>query len=183
MNKIVIVINGKAEAGKDTFCDLIIKRYNAKKISAITPVLKAASELGWDGSKDNKSRKFLSDLKRACIDFNNLPNNYLLYKYNDFLCSSDEILFVHIRESDQIKLFLDSINAKGQTAYATLLIKRDAFRKPKFIGNDSDDCVDKFAYDYYFNNDGSIEQSEKEFLEFFEKILKEKNIVNMGELS
>jgi dephospho-CoA kinase len=174
MNKIVIVINGKPEAGKDTFCDLIINHYKARKISAITPILKAASGLGWDGVKDNKSRKFLSDLKKACIDFNNLPNNYLLQNYDEFLNSSDEILFVHIRESDQIQMFLDCIKAKGQTAYATLLIKKDNDRKLKFFGNDSDDYVDNFVYDYYFDNDGSIEQSEKKFLEFFEMILKDK---------
>ena len=84
MNKFVIVINGRAEVGKDTLCDFIIENYRAKKISAITPILKIAYANGWDGKKDAKSRKFLSDLKRIFIDFNDLPNNYLIQEQQIF---------------------------------------------------------------------------------------------------
>lgn len=176
MNKIVVVINGKAEVGKDTLCDVIIKHYKAKKISAITPILKIAYENGWDGRKDNKSRKFLSDLKRTFIDFNDLPNTYLVKEQKEFLCSNDDILFVHIRESDQIDAFLDCI--KGTCFTSTLLINNKKHRKPVFYGNDSDDYVDNYRYEYQYNNIHSLEEAEQEFLAYFNKILIDKGLAD-----
>ena len=174
MNKIVIVINGKAGVGKDTLCDFVIERYHAKKISSITPILKIAMDNGWDGTKDNKSRKFLSDLKRTFIDFNNLPYNYLIEEYKLFLQSDDDILFVHIRESDQIQEFISSI--KNSCVCATLLISNINDGEPIVFGNDSDDCVDNFPYDFTYHNTEPIEQAEQDFLAFFQELLDAKKI-------
>lgn len=173
-NKLVIVINGKAEVGKDTLCDFIIKHYKARKISAITPILKIAYENGWDGKKDTKSRKFLSDLKRTFIDFSDLPNNYLVEEQRIFLQSDDDVLFVHIRESDQIEAFLNCI--KNTCTVSTLLVNRGKSRKHVFYGNDSDDYVDNYRYDYYYNNDFPFQEAEQGFLAYFEKILIDKEL-------
>lgn len=174
MEKIVIVINGKAEVGKDTLCDIVIKHYNARKISAITPILKIARENGWDGTKNSKTRRFLSDLKRTFINFNNLPNNYLVEEQKKFLCSEDDILFVHIRESDQIALFLDSI--KDSCVATSLLVKRKYSKKPIFWGNDSDDYVDNYTYEYNYNNTRTLDKVEEDFLDFFDKLLADKEL-------
>jgi hypothetical protein len=173
-NKIVIVINGKAETGKDTLCDFVINKYHAEKRSSITPILKIARENGWDGIKDNKSRKFLSDLKRTFIDFNNLPNKYLTEECDNFLKSNNDILFVHIRESDQIKDFL--ANVKDSCQCCTLLISNTMDDKPVLWGNDSDDNADNYPYDYIYYNIKPLEEAEKDFLEFFKTILQDKNI-------
>jgi hypothetical protein len=174
MNKIVIVINGKAEVGKDTLCDFVINHYFAEKISSITPILKIARDNGWNGTKNSKSRKFLSDLKRAFIDFNNLPNIYLVEECNRFLQSDNDILFVHIRESDQINEFL--LNIKNTCVYCTLLINNMKKKKPVFWGNDSDDYVDNYRYSYTYYNIMTLEKAEKDFLVFFQKILEDLGI-------
>ncbi len=168
-NKIVIVINGKGGVGKDTLCDIIIKHYKARKISSITPILKIARENGWDGTKTPKSRKFLSDLKRAFVEFNNLPNTYLVEEQKSFLKSDDDILFVHIRESDQISEFLDSI--KGSCISTSLLIKRTNPDEPALLGNVSDDNVEDYTYEYTYNNTKSIEEAEADFMNYFEYLI------------
>jgi hypothetical protein len=175
LNKIVIVINGKAQTGKDTLCDFVINHYHAEKRSSITPILKIAKDNGWDGVKDNKSRKFLSDLKRTFIDFNNLPNKYLIEECNQFLKSSNEIMFVHIRESDQINDFL--VNVKDTCHCCTLLVSNSRDNKPVLWGNDSDDKADNYPYDYIYYNIKPLEEAESDFLEFFQKLLQEKNMV------
>ena len=69
-DKIVIIINGKGGAGKDTVCDIAAKFYKVEIISAITPIKEIATSFGWRGEKDRRARKFLSDLKRAFIEYN-----------------------------------------------------------------------------------------------------------------
>jgi len=169
------VINGKAEVGKDTLCDFIIGNYFAEKISSIDPIIEIAlNTTDWDGVKNKKSRKFLSDLKRAYISFNDLPNVYLIKKYNEFLKNNNDILFIHIRESDQIDDFLKKI--EGTCCSTTLLIKSKKKRKPVFFGNDSDDYVDNYQYGYEYNNIQPLEKAEEDFMGFFQKLLEAENI-------
>lgn len=167
-NKTVVVINGKGGVGKDTLCDFIISRFKARKVSAITPIVKIALENGWNGEKNAKSRKFLSDLKRAFSEFNNLPNTYLLNELNNFLKSDDNILFVHIREKDQIEEFLNT--AKNKCTAITLLIKNSS-KKEELIGNTSDDGVFDYNYDAVYDNCKPLEIAEKDFVDFFVKLL------------
>jgi len=178
MDKIVIVINGEAEVGKDTLCDFVISEFYAEKISSITPIVQIAKENGWDGTKDNKSRKFLSDLKRAFIDFNNLPTTYLCKEFERFLDGENDILFVHIRESDQISEFMDKI--KNACACCSLLVSDRVYKKPACWGNESDDFVDSYGYDYRYQNRKPLEDAREDFLEFFQGILDDKGVCARG---
>ena len=105
MHKLVIVINGSGGVGKDSICSIVGKHYSTMNISSVDPIKKIAFENGWDGRKNEKSRKFLADLKQLFVDFNDLPCKYLLDKYQEFLESNNEILFVHIREPEEISKF------------------------------------------------------------------------------
>ena len=67
--------------------------------------LKIALDNGWNGEKSKKSRRFLADLKQLFVWFNDLPQQYLLQKYQEFLENDKDILFVHIRESKEIIKF------------------------------------------------------------------------------
>ena len=44
-----------------------------------------AKECGWGGEKDDKARKFLSDLKRTLVEYNDYPTTWALGEYNEFL--------------------------------------------------------------------------------------------------
>lgn len=168
--KLVVVINGKGGVGKDTLCESINTKYKIFNVSAITPIKEIAKENGWNGEKDNKSRKFLADLKKVFTEYNDLPTKYLLEQYEDFLESDNQVMFVHIREASEIQKF---VNATHKSC-VTLLIYNDKVNNQVY-GNESDDQVDQYDYDYRYNNSAPLEQSKAEFLAFFDQIWENHN--------
>ena len=168
VKKIAIVINGKGGSGKDTVCDILGKHYNVHNISTITPIKEVAYWGGWRGSKSEKDRKFLSDLKKLFTEYNDLPNNYAVEEYKKFMRSPHfDVFFVHIREPENIEKFKNSINGEC----VTLLVKGG--KSQETYGNSSDDDVDNYQYDYIYNNTKPLEEVEKDFLKFFKKIITE----------
>lgn len=157
MKKLVIVINGAGGVGKDTLCDHICQRICSQNVSSIDPVKKIAKAAGWNGEKTPDARLFLSNLKRLMIDFNDAPTTYLLEKYRCFIHSSDNILFCHIREPEEIDKFKSKVN----TAIATMIIKRDT--GVEHWGNKSDDDVFMYNYDFTFNNNGPLDETKVKF--------------------
>lgn len=166
MKKVAIVINGAGGVGKDTLCELAAKHFKVMNISSITPIKEIAALCGWDGTKDNKSRKFLSDLKNLCVEYNDYPTSWAKARYDEFLLSDDEILFVHIREPKEIEKF---VSATGGNA-VTLLIRGGKRMSNEKYGNASDDGVEDYPYDYYFLNENTIDVAERDFVELMKKI-------------
>lgn len=171
--KIVVVINGKGGVGKDTLCESIHTKYKIFNVSAITPIKEIAKEYGWNGEKDNKSRKFLADLKKVFTDYNDLPTRYLLEQYKEFQKSDNQVMFVHIREASEIEKFVKQVEN-----CITLLIYNDKVNNQVY-GNQSDDQVEQYEYDYRYNNSAPLEQSKEEFLKFFDKIWEEKGLTHL----
>ena len=166
MNKTVIVINGAGGVGKDTLCEFAEKHFKVMNISSITPIKEIAAMCGWAGEKTDKARKFLSDLKALSIEYNDFPTVWATKKYNEFLESDNEILFVHIREASEIEKFVKATDKKAKT----LLIRGGSRMTKSNYGNASDDGVENYPYDYYFLNDKTLEEAEKEFVSFLETI-------------
>lgn len=165
MKKIVLVINGAGGVGKDTLCSFIANEYDTVNISAVDPIKKAAAILGWNGNKENDSRKFLSDLKQLSIQYNDFPTTYLLNQYNIFINSNAQVLFLHIREKEEIAHFIEQ--APGQVK--TLLIRKaNIVRK---YGNYSDDNVEDYNYDFIYANDLPLDHAKEDFLCFFKKYI------------
>lgn len=158
MKKIVIILNGRGAVGKDTLCEVIENDYSVTNISSITPIKEIAKQCGWSGKKDDKSRKFLSDLKKLMTEFNDYPTLYLLDQYRAFLESSKQILFVQIREGREI----DKFKAYIDIPCFTLLIKRSSEEYAKW-GNASDDEVEEYKYDYIYDNCKALPESKMEF--------------------
>ncbi len=169
MNKIAIVINGAGGVGKDTLCAFAEKRFKTMNISSITPIKELAALAGWNGVKDDRSRKFLADLKNLCVEYNDFPTNWASRRYIEFLSSDREILFVHIREPEEIAKF---VKASGNTAKSLLVRGGDRMTKENY-GNAADDGVENYEYDYYFVNDKSLEEAEDEFCLLLANIIKE----------
>ena len=115
MNKVAIVINGSGGVGKDTLCDIAAKHFKVKNISSITPIKEIAALMGWDGSKDDRARKFLADLKGLSVEYNNYPTKWALREYESFLDSDEEIMFVHIREGSEISKFVEATKGEAKT--------------------------------------------------------------------
>lgn len=171
--KIVIIINGRGGVGKDTLCNLSQQFFTSEVVSSITPIKEIAQYCGWNGKKDEKSRKFLSDLKRLLVDYNNLPTNYLMGEYDAFLMGGLDILFVQIREKDQIDEFRKQIDIKN----ITLLIQSNrSGMNHEELGNSSDDMAEMMTYDYVFMNNSKLERAGEEFGSFLLNMLTQENI-------
>ncbi len=161
--KTTIVINGSGGVGKDTLCNIASRVYRVKNVSSITPIKELARQCGWAGEKTDRARKFLSDLKALTIAYNDYPATWLKREYEAFLSSDEEIMFVHIREPQEIAKFVRMTGGRAKT----LLIRggeRMARRTGKY-GNASDDEVENYAYDFVFVNDRSLDEVEPLFLE------------------
>lgn len=166
LRKIAFVINGKGGSGKDTLLNLLSKHYEVRNVSTITPIKEIATFGGWDGTKTDKDRKFLSDLKKLFTDYNDLPNTYAVSEYKKFKQNPiEEFFFVHIREPENIKKFVKSIDGDC----LTLLIRGG--KSQGSYGNASDDEVENYDYDYVFENTKPLEEIDMEFLKFIKKIV------------
>ena len=165
MRKIVVVINGKGKAGKDTICDIVSRHFSSVNVSSISPIKEIARQHGWNGEKDNNSRRFLSSLKKAFSEFNDLPTQYLLSKYSEFIADQEhEIMFVHIREASEIARFSSMV----PTPLVTLFIDRPGLGR---YDNESDDDAGNYTYDYVYVNNKPFKSLEDDFMRFFNSIV------------
>ncbi len=160
--KEIVVINGSGGVGKDTFVQFCGEYAPIMNISSVDKVKEAAKVLaGWNGEKDEKSRKFLSDLKELGIEYNDAPFKYISNMAEEFKKSDKQIMFVHVRESEEIEKCRKCLNAK------TLLITNK--NVAAINTNISDRDVDKYKYDYHISNDGTLEELKQKAKEFLEK--------------
>lgn len=167
MKKIAIVINGAGGVGKDTLCELASKHFRVFNVSSITPIKEIAAMCGWNGTKDDKARKFLSDLKRLTVEYNDYPTVWAKGKYDEFLSSEFEIMFLHIREGVEIEKFVTASGGKAKT----LLVRGGERMKKSHYGNVSDDEVENYSYDYYFVNDKTLDEAERDFCALLSSII------------
>ena len=166
MNKAVIIINGAGGVGKDTLCSIAEKHFRVRNISSVDPIKEIASMCGWRGEKTDKARKFLSDLKRLTIDYNDFPTAWAIREYEEFLKSDEEFMFLHVREPEEIAKFVKASGGKAKT----LLVRGGERMTKTAYGNASDDCVEDYNYDYYFVNDKTLEEAERDFAELLKTI-------------
>ena len=152
MEKKIVIINGSGGVGKDTFVEFCSEFTGVKNISSVDKVKEAARVLvGWNGEKNEKTRKLLSDLKQLSVDYNNYPLIYIRNQTKEFMeDQSQTIMFIHIREGSEIEKTKNDIGAK------TLLITNN--RVEKIATNKSDANVENFQYDYYIENNGTLDE-------------------------
>lgn len=160
MEKKIVIINGSGGVGKDTFVEFCSEFANVKNISSVDKVKEAAKVLvNWNGEKDEKSRKFLSDLKKMSIDYNNYPMVYIKEQAAEFKQNEEQtIMFIHIREKSEIQKVKEEVGAK------TLLIT--STRVEKITTNASDANVEDYNYDCYISNDGTLEELKEKAKKF-----------------
>jgi hypothetical protein len=75
-------------SGKDTFCSKVIDITTPNYgiiLSIVDLVKEIAKDLGWNGEKTPKDRKFLSDLKHILPESDDIPIKDTERRINDFL--------------------------------------------------------------------------------------------------
>lgn len=161
--KEIIIINGSGGVGKDTFVEFCEKYCKVKNISSVDKVKEAARVLtGWNGTKDDKSRKLLVDLKQLGIEYNDAPFKYIVESSEEFKSSDEDLMFLHIREISEIEKVRIATKAK------TMLVTNK--NVPLITSNESDKNVMNYQYDYYIRNDGTLEDLENTAQKFVEKL-------------
>lgn len=166
MKKQIIIINGTGECGKDTFVKGVQKYEKTVNFSSVDDVKKVARIIGWNGGKSEKDRKFLSDLKRLTTEYNDFAFKSTTKAVEEFRESDNNIMFIHIREPEEIGRAVKTFGAK------TLLMHREG--QKDITSNYSDANVYNYSYDYIINNDGTIEELIEKAKKFAEKLRKEK---------
>lgn len=164
-DKLVIVLNGKPRAGKDTFAEILGRYMRVYKYSAVTKVKAIAMLCGWDGKKDEPDRKFLSDLKVLTSEYSDMSFNDVVRKIEAFKRGEVEadVFVVDIREPEEIKRMVEATGA------ITVFIKND--RVPAVTSNMADANVENYDYDFVITNNGTLEEFEDEIKLFFEFLM------------
>jgi len=109
------------------------------------------------------------ELKQSCSEFNDLPFRYCAEQLEAFRRSDEQLLFVHIREPEEIARFRESAGEECRT----LLVTRPAMEQARgALGNRSDDGVAGYQYDRVFVNDGALDALPDKVHAFFADWLK-----------
>ena len=164
--KQIFIINGSGGSGKDTFVSLVrecmeeeLNQNNlVDNFSSVDKVKEIAKIIGWDGKKTEKDRKFLSDLKLLCTEYNNMPFKSMQEKVEEFKNDDAEFLFLHIREPEEIEKAKKVFNAE------TILIIRDNIKQ--ITSNMADKNVRDYDYDIIIYNNGTFKELKSKAVDF-----------------
>lgn len=157
--KTIIITNGYPRCGKDTFAEILNDYIPTTKYSSIDCVRNGALLAGWyDNRKTEADRRFLSDLKKLLINYNDYPFNDVKILAEDF-CNQQysvesQVLIIDIREPEEIQKIVNHF--KGITDVITVFISNNNI-KP-IVSNQSDANVEDYIYDYYIDNNGTLEE-------------------------
>ena len=113
------------------------------QISSVDIIKEVARRLGWNGEKDDKSRKFLSDLKDLSTQYSDAPLEYLTKEFNRVKDHDNVMLFMHIREPGEIQ------RAKERFGALTLLIKRPGYEPIQDLEQQASDFIEKVKDGYF----------------------------------
>ena len=168
----VIVVNGVARSGKDTFVDYCLSElagYSAK-FSTVDFIKDLAKQCGWNGEKNAKNRKFLSDLKDLLTEWDDVPMKKLasvISRMKGWELSNKKpyYLFVFCREPKEIDRIVDKYGA------ITVCVRRTEAEKVSY-GNHADDEAICHEYNFYIDNNEDLEHlklAAKTFCEYIKE--------------
>ena len=182
----VVVINGTGTSGKNTFVDFVKEVYLEEKvlgkphveiydISTVDKVKEFATQIfGWNGEKDERSRRMLSDLKDTWSLYSNGPlaNITKTVVENSLINSTfgvDSLFFIHCREPEEIAKLVKTFSTVAGSCKTLLINRPDTSVK----GNHADENVADYEYDIVIQNDSDL----KEFRHKAEDFLRQIDII------
>lgn len=159
----IVIINGHGGVGKDlfvTFCEALLGAERVGNYSTVDYVKAVAASVGWTGSKTDKDRKFLHNLKMALTEWDDIPlkkTKEAITKFKQELSKLEEnytknaVIFIHCREPFEIERLKQEFGAE------TLLIRREAAERNMWT-NAADQGVYDYQYDCIVDNDGTLDE-------------------------
>lgn len=150
--KVVLITNGMARAGKDTFATYLNCIVPVYKYSSIDKIKTIAKQCGWNGGKEEKDRKFLSDLKVLTSEYCDLAFKDISERVDWFRNADDryKVMIIDIREPEEIERAKQAFGAK------TILIENN--RVKQITSNMADAGVFNYTYDYTIENNGTLHE-------------------------
>lgn len=165
-DKVVFIINGNGGSGKDYLIQVLQSesKLYVKNESVIDPVKNMMYKYGsWDGIKDEKGRKLLSDVKKALDEYSDFTSNYIIDKFNLFIKGDYDVLFIHCGNLKQINTLKELFTPHCRVY--TLFVESSTggcIDDPRYDENDEfDKNRDKSQYDLYFYNSYELYEPEK----------------------
>ena len=159
--KKIFIVNGKPRAGKDTFAELLGKYCRVFKYSSVDKVKQIAAKCGWDGSKMDKDRKFLAELKRITTEYNDMSYDDVAEKVAYFLKTDFfDVMLIDIREPEEIERAIEGFGAEA--------IFIESKHAQTVITNQADKNVENFEYDHIVKNNGSLLDFQLNVKDFYE---------------
>lgn len=166
-DKRIFILNGVASTGKDTFVKYINEcGVDAVHYSYVDFTRSILDQAGFPvNNKTDEMRTLLCEVNDSLEKFNDYPFidccNIAKDFYNNFL--EGEWLFIDCREPEKIERLKRATKAK------TVFIVSD---KPVTASNKADKSVmNGYAYDYYINNTGTLEEFKNNTKKFIYSIL------------
>lgn len=148
----VFIINGYPGSGKDTFVGYCSKFARVANYVTSTPAKLALKLLGWDGvTKTPEIRKTLAELMEFSEqNFDGVYNSTIINVELVASWKNTQAMFIHCREPRNIERYKKYFNAK------TIFIQRNSCKQQ--YNNNSDNEVEKYAYDIIIPNNGTLLQ-------------------------
>ena len=185
----VVIINGKPQSGKDTFCKYAQgycdddESANTLIISSVDPLKEMLTQLGWDGTKTDKIRDMLMDMKQLWVQNQDGPTMFLfnnILEFHKACTGEDNIVFVHIREPEEIKKLVNALTgfeSMGIDVISLLVIRKgeeDIPNQPAETRRSDDEAlINSYKYDVTINNDEDLIKLQELAAEFVDKLLED----------
>ena len=185
----VVIINGKPQSGKDTFCKYAQgycdddESANTLIISSVDPLKDMLTQLGWDGTKTDKIRDMLMDMKQLWVQNQDGPTMFLfnnILEFHKACTGEDNIVFVHIREPEEIKKLVNALTgfeSMGIDVISLLVIRKGGENTPNQPAetrrSDDEALINSYEYDVTINNDEDLIKLQELAAEFVDKLLED----------
>ena len=186
----VVIINGKPQSGKDTFCKYAQgycdddESANTLIISSVDPLKEMLTQLGWDGTKTDKIRDMLMDMKQLWVQNQDGPTMFLfnnILEFHKACTGEDNIVFVHIREPEEIKKLVNALTgfeSMGIDVISLLVIREggeDTPNQPAETRRSDDEAlINSYEYDVTINNNEDLIKLQELAAEFVDNLLEDK---------
>ena len=173
----IIVINGNAADGKDSFVRFVKEQFEGIVLnhSTVDTVKAAAKLFGADEQicKGDAERRLWSDMKDAWTRYCDGPFNEILHKADVFeknvAVDQPALFFVHVREPEEI----GKLKTHFGSQCITLLVKGANTHVPD---NHADQNVENYEYDALIDNTGTLEDLKRSAKAFIENLRLIENI-------
>lgn len=185
--KILVLVSGKARHGKDTFADGLSAALSGirgdgrtfEKMSFATELKRKAAELGWNGEKDEKGRRFLQELGTVCRNYDrDVWVKMLIRSAESQGALSPFVAIADCRYPNEIELMREWGGRNGYSVH-TVRIERPGFESglsAEAQAHTSETALDSYSFDLHLVNDASTakefqSKSFRKWAEFFREDL------------